>query len=626
MTPIRMLQTALAAASAMMLLAGTAQAADGMDVASAKTIYSQGAKADYLAGYKVTDSQSEIDKKCATCHGSYESLGKKDMAAGQKISAHAGHLSIDSCTTCHGGHEALGKKDMAAGQKISAHAGHLSIDSCTTCHGGHEASFAYCNNCHIFDMPMKFGRQKIAYTPVDLSIYRDAMPNRTEKADFVVVGAGGAGIAAAIEASRKGLKTIVLEKMPIIGGSSLLSTGGMNVAGSKQQKAAGINDTPEMFTQDTFKVGKGTNDKVLVNVLTEQSNSALEWFESLGGKLDLDPGVYGGCQAPRMHYTKSGGIGRYMIKEMKPALEKSGADVRVNSQVVRLERDKNGAVTGVLVKGKNTGLYRISAPTVLLATGSYANNGTLVSKYHPEFFGMVTSAQPGSHGDGIYLGQDVGAKVTHLERVQVHPNIASGTSLMITLAMRTNGGILVNNKGQRFYNDNAPRNELGAAMLKQPAQKVWLIYDDAVVAKRPKVHQGYVRLGVVTEGDTPEALAKKLGLPAEEFAKTMKRYAGFVKAKNDADFGRKELPEPLNQGKIYAIDVVPAIGGTLGGLRTDARTHVLDNNGKKIPGLLAAGEVVGEWHGDDRYGGNAVAGNIVFGRIAAQEAAAAVGK
>ena len=587
MTPIRMLRTALAAASAMMLLAGTAQAADGMDVASAKTIYSQGAKADYLAGYhmkkkvadcstchpndKVTDAQSEIDKKCATCHGSYESLGKKD------------------------------------------------IDSCTTCHGGHEASFAYCNNCHIFDMPMKFGRQKIAYTPVDLSIYRDAMPNRTEKADFVVVGAGGAGIAAAIEASRKGLKTIVLEKMPIIGGSSLLSTGGMNVAGSKQQKAAGINDTPEMFTQDTLKVGKGTNDKVLVKVLTEQSNSALEWVEARGGKLALDAGVYGGCQAPRMHYTKSGGIGRYMIKEMKPALEKSGADVRVNSQVVRLERDKNGAVTGVLVKGKNTGLYRISAPTVLLATGSYANNGKLVSKYHPEFFGMVTSAQPGSHGD-------VGAKVTHLERVQVHPNIASGTSLMITLAMRTNGGILVNNKGQRFYNDNAPRNELGAAMLKQPAQKVWLIYDDAVVAKRPKVHQGYVRLGVVTEGDTPEALAKKLGWPAEEFAKTMKRYAGFVKAKNDADFGRKELPEPLNQGKIYAIDVVPAIGGTLGGLRTDARTHVLDNNGKKIPGLLAAGEVVGEWHGDDRYGGNAVAGNIVCGRIAAQEAAAAVGK
>ena len=163
-------------------------------------------------------------------------------------------------------------------------------------------------------------------------------------------------------------------------------------------------------------------------------------------------------------------------------------------------------------------------------------------------------------------------------------------------------------------------------MLKQPAQKVWLIYDDAVVAKRPKVHQGYVRLGVVVEGETPQTLAAKIGIPAEEFAKTMKRYAGFVQAKKDDDFGRKELPEPLNEGKLYAIDVVPAIGGTLGGLRTDARTRVLDADGKPIPGLLAAGEVVGEWHGEDRYGGNAVAGNIVFGRIAAQEAAAAVGK
>lgn len=606
---MRPIQSSLVAVAAAMLLLSSVQAGESMSTASAKAIYSQGEKSDYLAGFH----QKKLSADCSSCH------------PGDKVSD--GQTEIDQkCISCHGSYDSLGKKDMDAGKKISAHAGHLSINSCTTCHGGHEASFAYCNNCHIFEMPMKFGRQKEAYLPQDLSIYRDAVANRTEEADFVVVGAGGAGIAAAIEASRKGLKTIVLEKMPIIGGSSLLSTGGMNVAGSRQQQAAGIKDTPQMFVEDTLKVGKGVNDKVLVEVLAEQSRSALEWFEGLGGKLDLDPGVYGGCQAPRMHYTKSGGIGRYMIKEMKPALEKSGADVRVNSQVVRLEQDENGRVTGVLVKGKNTGLYRINAASVLLATGSYANNGALVSKYHPEFFGMVTSAQPGSHGDGIFLGKAAGAQTTHLERVQVHPNIASGTSLMITLAMRTNGGILVNNKGQRFYNDNAPRNELGAAMLKQPAQKVWLIYDDAVVAKRPKVHQGYVRLGVVVEGETPQALAAKIGIPAEEFAKTMKRYAEFVQAKKDDDFGRKELPEPLNEGKLYAIDVVPAIGGTLGGLRTDARTRVLDADGKPIPGLLAAGEVVGEWHGEDRYGGNAVAGNIVFGRIAAQEAAAAAGK
>lgn len=596
------LRIAVAAASAMLTLS-VAAADISMNSAPAAQVYAHGAKGDYLAGSHIKNG---LD--CASCHpnGSEVSDSQTEIDA--------------ACRQCHGTYESLGKKDLDSGKTISAHAGHLSIDSCTTCHGGHEASFAYCNNCHVFDMPMKFGRQKVAYEPQDLSIYKNAAANRTEEADFVVVGGGGAGMAAAIEASRLGLRTVVLEKMPILGGSSLLSTGGMNVAGSEQQKKAGIVDSPEAFVKDSLTVGKGKNDKALLEVLAENSNDALKWFEKLGGKLEIDTGVYGGCTAARMHYTTSGGIGRYMVHMMKPALEKSGADVRVNSQVVRLERNADGRVTGVLVKGKNTGLYRINAKAVLLATGSYANNGKLVSKHHPEFFGMVTSAQPGSHGDGIYLGQEAGAQVNHLERVQVHPNIASGTSLMVTLAMRTNGGILVNNSGKRFYNDNAPRNELGAAMLRQPAQKVWLIYDDAVVEKRRKVHEGYVRLGIVVEGDSPESLAKKIGIPETAFKETMTRYADFVKNGKDEDFGRKELPLPLTKGKLYAIDVVPAIGGTLGGLRINTSTHVLDESGKPIPGLLAAGEVVGDWHGEDRYGGNAVCGNIVFGRIAAEEA------
>ncbi len=173
---------------------------------------------------------------------------------------------------------------------------------------------------------------------------------------------------------------------------------------------------------------------------------------------------------------------------------------------------------------------------------------------------MVSSAQPGSHGDGIQLARPLGAKISHLERVQGHPNIAAGTSIMLTLAFRTNGGILVNKEGKRFFNDNAPRNELGAAMLRQPAQKVWLIYDDAVAAKRQKVHNGYVRLGFVSEGQTPEEVAKKVGLPEKAFADQMQKYAGFVKNGKDLDFGRKELPEALNKGKIYAIEVIPAIG------------------------------------------------------------------
>ncbi len=599
----KLLITCLAA----FVLGGTANA-ESLDDQSIKQVYSGGKYADYLAGYH---QKLGAAAQCSACHTS------------SKVSD--SQVEIDkSCIACHGTYEALGKKDQEKGKKISAHAGHLSINSCTTCHGGHEPSFAYCNNCHIFDMDMKFGRQKIPYTPQDLTKYKDAVPNRVENADVVIVGGGGAGIAAAIEASRNGLKTVLLEKMPIIGGSSLLSTGGMNVQGSKQQKEAGIQDNPELFVKDTLKVGKGKNNVPLNEVLADGSPKALEWFEAMGGHLDLDKGVYGGCSVPRMHFTKSGGIGRYMIAVMKKELEKSGADVRVNSQVVRINKDKDGNVTGVLVKGKNSGLYEIKAKSVILATGSYANNGALVAKYHPEFFGMVSSAQPGSHGDGLQLAEPIGAKITHLERVQVHPNIAAGTSIMLTLAFRTNGGILVNKEGKRFFNDNAPRNELGASMLRQPAQKVWLVYDDAVAAKRQKVHNGYVRLGFVTGAATPEELAKKVGLPEKAFADEMKKYAGFVKNGKDEDFGRKELPEALNKGKLYAIEVIPAIGGTLGGVNINTNTQVLDENGKPIPNLYAAGEVVGEWHGEDRYGGNAVAGNIVFGRLAAQQARKAV--
>jgi fumarate reductase flavoprotein subunit len=587
----------------LLFVAGSALA-QSLDTDAIKSVYSSGKYADYLAGYHM---KSGVVGQCSVCHTT-------DRVSDSQT-------EIDkSCIGCHGTYKAMGEKDKTKGKNISAHAGHLSIDSCTTCHGGHEASFAYCNNCHIFKMDMKFGRQKVPYVPQDLSIYKDAVPNRVENADVVIIGGGGAGIAAAIESAKNGSKTVLLEKMPIIGGSSLLSTGGMNVQGSRQQKEAGIQDSPELFLEDTFRVGKGKNDRAINEVLVNKSPEALLWFEGIGGKLDLDKGVYGGCKAPRMHYTKSGGIGRYMISVMKPELEKSGADVRVNSTVVRINKDANGAVTGVLVKGKNTGLYEIKAKSVILTSGSYANNGKLVAEYHPEFFGMVSSAQPGSHGDGLQLARSVGAQINHLERVQVHPNIAAGTSIMLTLAFRTNGGILVNKDGKRFANDNAPRNELGAKMLQQPAQKVWLIYDDAVAAKRQKVHNGYVRLGFVSEAATPEELAKKAGLPPETFAKEMQKYANFVKEGKDEDFGRKELPEPLNKGKLYAIEVIPAIGGTLGGVRANARTQVLDDKGNPIPNLFAAGEVVGNWHGEDRYGGNAVTGNIVFGRLAAQEA------
>ena len=301
-------------------------------------------------------------------------------------------------------------------------------------------------------------------------------------------------------------------------------------------------------------------------------------------------------------------------------VKEAKVDLRLNSKVVALKQDDSGRVTGVLVKGKNTGLYEIQAKATILTTGSYANDPERIAQYHPDLKGIVSSAQPGSNGDGVELAAHAGAKLIGMEKIQIHPNIARNTSLMITLAMRLSGGILVNEEGVRFVDDNAPRNSLGPAILKQPNQHSFLIYDDAVVAKREATHKGYVKLGLVVEADTPAELAKKLNLPEDVFVQTMQKYAQFVKDGKDADFDRKQLPEPLTSGKLYAIDVVPAVGGTLGGLAINTNMQVLDENGVPIPSLYASGELVGGWHGDDRYGGNAVAGNIVFGKRVAQKA------
>ena len=177
----------------------------------------------------------------------------------------------------------------------------------------------------------------------------------------------------------------------------------------------------------------------------------------------------------------------------------------------------------------------------------------------------------------------------------------------------------MNRSGKRFVDDQAARNKLGPEILKQHGSSAFLIYNDEVVQKRKKVHEGYVKLGFVKEGATPEELAEKLGLLKEAFANTIKQYGTYFDNKSDPDFNRKELLSSM-RGKLYAIEVIPGIGGTLGGLKANPSMQVLDKDGKAISGLLAAGEVVGEWHGMDRYGGNAVTGNIVFGKIAAQTA------
>ena len=422
--------------------------------------------------------------------------------------------------------------------------------------------------------------------PTDFGLYRNAKPNRVEKTDIVIVGAGGSGMVAAIEARAQGKSVILLEQMPIIGGSSLLSSGSMNAANTKVQRSVGVLDnSPQAMFEDTMRIGRNANDPALVRYLSEKSNEALEWFQALGGELTVNPkAVGGGATKPRSHFTKTGAIGRYMVSVLRAKLEQAGASVRVNSQVVRLNADKDGRVTGVLVNGKHSGVYEIQAGATILATGSFANNQALITKTHPELAGAVTSAQPGAQGGGILLGEAVGAKVIDMDGVQIHPTVAKGTTTLVSQQIRSTGGILVNRTGKRFINDTDVRSKIGAAILAQPGQSAFLIFDDAVASARQALVDGYRRLGFLVTAKSAADLARQTGLPEAALVKTLSDYAGYHAAKKDVEFGRPEIPLPLTSGNLYAVEVIPAIGGTLGGVVIDTTTQVIGTDGKPVGG------------------------------------------
>ena len=292
--------------------------------------YSQGEKASFLAG-----AHGKMGLNCATCHD------------GDKVSDSETEINA-KCTTCHNPAD-LAKKTEKEGLP-NPHKSHLGDVQCTACHSGHSQSVAYCTNCHDFPSmkDMKYGKGgRVPSQYEDLSVYADARPERTETTDILVVGSGAAGFMAAFTAQEAGVKNIIMvEKMAVPGGNSQLAAGGMNAAGTKYQKAAGIKDNPEMMFKDTMKGGKNVSNPALVKILAERSNESIEWLASRGAELS-HVGLGGGASAARMHGPAGGVfVGPYLSKFFRDHARETKLDLRLNSKLVKLYTDDKGVVTG----------------------------------------------------------------------------------------------------------------------------------------------------------------------------------------------------------------------------------------------------------------------------------------
>ncbi len=439
-------------------------------------------------------------------------------------------------------------------------------------------------------------------------------------ADIVIIGAGGAGMTAAIDATQAGKSVILLEKMPYPGGNTTKATGGMNAAETHYQAEQGIEDSVEQFVEDTMKGGHDLNNRDLVTVMAQNSAAAIDWLDSIGAPLPK-VSFSGGATNKRIHAPEDGsGVGAYLVTAFRRNLDELGVTVLYDTCATDILTE-NGAVSGVKAQSKTQDVT-ITTKAVILATGGFGNNEDMIVQYRPDLKGTVTTSAPGITGDGIVMAQAVGADLVDIDQIQLHPTVEQSTSMLITESVRGDGAILVNQEGKRFTNELLTRDVVSAAELAQPGSYAYIIFDQRL-REGLKATEKYISTGITVQGDTIEDLAAQLDMDPATLAQTLADWNGYVAAQNDPDFGRTTgMEADLSQAPYYAIKIAPGIHHTMGGVKIDTQARVINTQGDPIPGLFAAGEVTGGVHGGNRIGGNAVADIVVFGKVAAQSAIA----
>ena len=453
--------------------------------------------------------------------------------------------------------------------------------------------------------------------------------------DVVIVGGGGAGLAAAVEATEAGAETIILEKQTRIWDSSTaISAGSFAFAGTDIQEKQGGRDSNDLFYKDLMSVGKQKNDTKLVQTYIEHQLNTYYWLKKLGVKCADFVSVVAGMSVPRAHLTDPLELVRILYRTAR----KQGALVFFQAPVIGLLIGERESVIGVNLQERTGATARIRARKgVVLASGGFARDPRRLANINPKFAGVVATSGIGHTGDGLEMAEALGASVKDMEYVkpsfELHVN--GNTSEDIALLFLS-GGIIVNKKSQRYVNESISYKDTGLLTLDQPDAIGYQIIDQKIferqvrLAKKSSIDFGLglddVKIRFLVKGDTIEELAHKIGLLPEALRKTVDRYNGYVDGGKDLEFGRATLagnygrPVKLDTPPFYSFETRAHFLSTYAGIAVDKDMHVLKRSGD-IPGLYAAGEVVGGFHGDGYHSGAALSQAVVFGRLAGRNAA-----
>ena len=456
---------------------------------------------------------------------------------------------------------------------------------------------------------------------------------KTSNYDVVVIGAGGAGFSAAITARNAGANVVLLEKMPAVGGNSLISGAEMNAAKNWVQPKLGINDdSPELHAQDTFKGGDGKGDMKVINVMTHQALDAAKWCRDyLGVRFEDDNLFFFGGHSRKRALIPVGHTGTEFIAKFQAKADELGIPVITNMKAEELIKNKDGRVVGVKATMDGSEYTFNAKGGVVLATGGFGANPEMVKKYNPKIDERFkTTDAPGTTGEALYMAERAGAELVNMGYIQTYPicDPISGAIELIADA-RFDGAIMLNQEGKRFVEELQRRDVLSEAILNQTGRYCWVLWNDKIgsISNTVKAHaneyEAFTKQGVMTTCDDLKCIADFTKIPFDQLQKTVKRVSDMAGKGNDKDFNHRAGLMDMQQGKYYVIKAVPSTHHTMGGVRINEKAEALTAEGKVIPGLWAAGEVTGVTHGTNRLGGNAYTDIIVFGRIAGEAAAKA---
>ncbi len=469
----------------------------------------------------------------------------------------------------------------------------------------------------------------------DYKIARDIKSER--EAEIVIIGAGGTGLAAAVTAGQEGASVIVLETNGFAGGNLLVSGGVYNSPEPEMQAKQGIEDSPELFVQQTLAGGDNIANPELVRILAYNALDGLNWLKELGNEFEDQVIQAPGALHPRSHNTTAP-LGSGIIKTYLEHIDKmDNVEILYETKGESLIQE-DGQVVGVIAKNPDGSKLTVKANKgVIIATGGFSKNAQLVMEYrNAEKWPLldensVSTNMDSIRGEGIIMAREIGADVVDMDQMQFlylgQPKTGLLSGVFNVSAEVT---VFVNKEGKRFVAEDARRDVISSAVFAQEDGMMYMLHSaeslsdpanqlniDGIPMKE------LLDIGAYgwKQGDTLEELAKEIGVPAENLVQTIAEYNEAVDTKNDP-FGRTLLNVKMAKGPFYAIPRVPALHHTMGGLRIDTLARVLDTKGEPIPGLYAGGEVTGGIHGGNRLGGNAVTDTVVFGRLAAQSAVA----